>query len=260
MDLVGELGKRLASMRRMVVYVAAKDLLDGLVSMIPKEEQYAPIRDNLKISEIALGKKGAAFAVHANIRAKKVRKIDTAKTVIYVRAKKQLSRPDDDIKLLEDMGPWTPDTIPFWPGKKRAIVIQRQVSKREADKVAKLQEKQKQKVRAELDRLGHRSIDKRKQKLGKPRRSGKAIPDIAMTAVTLEFGGAGQRAVPAWRTTLSDIMSSGIKTAPRRFRELADAISNPDSKEWRTWPRISAKIKAGKANEFVGFQKRLGYG
>lgn len=250
--LVQELPERLRAFKRMIMWYAADYVLTSVLGKVPKQPQYAGITDNLSIAEVA--SREPSFAVHVRTRSKKVRKIDSAKTVIYVRAKKSLTRPPNTVvKVLEDMGPWTMDTIPFWPSSKNAVVIQRKVRKQEADNVAAMQKRQLASVKRELARLGKRPISKKKDSRIK---RGKAIQDVAMIALNLEFGDGDSRSIPAWRTSILDLATQ-TKHAMRDYPQIKAAISDPNNRKWKSWPRVKDKIGRTQVKSYVGFMKKI---
>jgi hypothetical protein len=257
-----ELDKRAGSLYRMVSYAAAKSLYDSVLASLPGGSDYADLRNGLKVEEVEAGKKGksAAFAVHVSPRAKRVRKVDLGKTVIYVRVVRKNDTSARDIQILEDNGPWTPDTIPFWPKKSQALVIQRKVSKREADQISEMKKPGLDKVIRQLNEVGRKVKKPQFGKAGTVGRKGKAVPDVSLLAQSLEFGQQGRRGKPVWRRALADLRSSGIKRLPDRFKEIDNALHDPNSRRWKSWPPKGRTIPSSRARSFVPFQKRLGYG
>lgn len=260
-DFISQMEKRGAALMRMIPYTAAMQLKEGLLARIPKKSDYEEYRNSLGVAEVGGGKEGreSAFALRARTRARKIKKTDVRKTVIYVRKNKSRQMPEDlAIKILSDNGPWTADTIPFWPKKSDAVVIQRKVTAREADAIARDRKKEWPRVRRELGKIGRRFPARRKGP-GQIKRKQKAIPDLAMLALSLEFGREGRRAVPAWRKTLQEIRVN-LKRMPNRDKHIAKTWENPNYKGWRNWPNVSDEISRSEAANYVGFQERLGYG
>ena len=112
------LEERRQAMLRAVPYVIAMDVLNGIRSRLPNTTEYRAYRESLKIAEIKGMKEGkfGGFSIFADSKARRVKKVDRSKTVIYIRAKEtRMDRPPEDVKILEDYGPWTVDTLPFWP-------------------------------------------------------------------------------------------------------------------------------------------------
>lgn len=251
------LDKRISAIKRMMVYVSAQELLTHLKDKIPKSDEYAELRDSLTLSEIPGKEPG--FSVHASMKSRKVGKVDQSRTVLYVRAKRGMLNPaPEQIQFLEDFGPWTTDTIPFWPTKKWAVIVQRVVSKREVDQIVKMQEKQRARTAQEMQRLGVKK-DPGKGGLASQRsRRNKAVPDTSFAAIQLEYGGPGHRPVPAWRVGVGDVMRTGIKAAPRKYRQLKTAFDDPYSNQWKRWPKVKDKVKVGAAKNFVPFMKKIG--
>jgi len=251
-----ELSERFNSLRRTISYLSAKSAYDKLMSDIPGGSDYKDLKKSLKISEIGVGDDGGAYSVHVPEKGRRIRKIDVPRTVIYVRAKKRLARPDPGVQILEDKGPWTADTIPFWPNKKEATVVQRKVTKKEADKVAKAQESKVSEVRAALAEVGRRIKPKKPGDPGQVKRGGKAIPDVAMQALELEFGGEGKRSKPVFRRMIA-ASTKGVKKLGSH-KVVLQSVSDPNSRIYKQFPPKVSKIGTSVAGKFKGFQKRLG--
>ncbi len=256
-----EMKERAEAVMRMVPYAVAVELKKGLLARIPNKPDFKEYRDALTVVEVAGGKPGkqAAFSLHAASKARKIKKTDIGKTVIYVRQNKSRNTPPDPaVKILEDSGPWTADTIPFWPPKSVAVVVQRKVSRREADKVATARKKEWPKVRREMEKVGRRMPTKKKAP-GQLKRNQKAIPDLAMLALSLEFGEGSRKANPAWRKTLNEIKTT-LKRLPKKEKRILNAWADPNDSRWKGWPKAGEEISPSQAMKYMGFQSRLGYG
>lgn len=256
-----ELVERGEAMARMISYAVAKEAFDALLDEIPSGNDYDELRKALKLSEVGGPKKGkeAAFAIHIPMKGRRIKKIDVAKTVIYVHTKKSLNRPAEDVQLLEDTGPWTADTIPFWPKDSEAVIVQRKVSKREADKVAKEQKMKLPRLIHQFTEMGRNIKPMKPGSPGRIKRNAKAVPDLAMQALNLEFGGGGSgKSKPVFRKVFRAIKGK-ISGLAERFDEIKDAMTDPNSKKYKNWPKRMDKISSSEASKFKGFQKRLGF-
>jgi len=249
-------------MMKATVYAMAKQFYDEVLGNIPSGSEYKEFTESLKISEISGFKKsdGGGYAVHIPSKGRRVSKVDVDRTVIYVRVKTRLRKNRKDLIYLEDNGPWTVDTIPFWPSYKEAAVVQRKVTKREADAVAKRQKKVALKVKRDLAELGKKYARKKDGQDGSIKRdSKKAIPDLAMQGLNMEFGMSGERSTPVFRPAIRAI-KDGAKRIPYRVRVIREAMLDPNTQRWKTWPPRQDKISPKEAATFNGFMKRLGYG
>lgn len=252
-----ELDERFEALQRIIPYLTAKHGLKKLLSGIPGGSDYKDLRKSLRISEIPMGKKGGAYSIHVPVKGRRIRKVDVAKTVIYVRAKKKLTRPDPAIKILEDRGPWTADTLPFWPNKKEALVVQRKVTKKEADRVAKEQKNKLPRILTELKEAG-RTIKKPKAgESGHVKRKGKAVPDVAMQALGLEFGGTGKKSRPVFRRMIRFILLL-MRRLAKKEPVIKQVLTDANSKKYNQYPPRVGRVSMGEAKKFIGFQKRLG--
>jgi hypothetical protein len=254
-----ELVERGEAMARMISYAVAKEAFDALLEEIPADNDYEELRKALKLVEVGGPRKGkgASFAIYIPVKGRRIKKIDVSKTVIYVRAKKGVKPPAEDVLILEQNSPWTADTIPFWPKKSEGLAVQRKTTKREADAVAKEKKKLLPKLLHQFKELG------RNIKLPKPgspgfvSRNAKAVPDLAMQALNLEFGHGDVKSRPVFRKVFRSAKQN-VVGLPERFQQIKDALTDPNSKSYKNWPKRMDKIPMGQARTFMGFQKRLG--
>lgn len=257
-----ELAERATAVYRLTAHAAATEVYEGVINGLPGGPDYKELRESLRVQKVAFGResRGAAYVVHASPRARRVRKMDVDKTVIYVRAKRRPDPSKKDIEILEDNGPWTPDTIPFWPKKSEAIVIQRKVSKREADVISKARKADVTKVRYMLMNVGRKVKKPKAGEKGGLIRRGKAVPDIAMQALSLEFGEEGRRAKPLWRRAVGRLKSSGLKKLPNKYKEIHRALYDANSRRWKSQPPKGPEVSQTEARKCQEFQGRLGLG
>ena len=255
--LVRELEERRKKLLRAVPYAVAQTVYDDLMSGIPNTPEYKEMKKNLEVAEVRAGKKGksAAYTVHAPTKSRRVKKTDVSRTAIYIKAKRRLNPMDPAIKILEDHSPWTMDTIRsfgFWPKNTKAVIVQRRVKAQEVDRIRKERTAEKAKIRRELEKVGKR-IPARKG-LGISKKS-KAIPDIGIQALALEFGSDGKRGKPVWRTDIGGVSGGGIRRLPNRFPEIKKIWFDPNQK--RRWPPRVQKTSSSEASKYMAFQKRI---
>lgn len=255
-----ELKDRAAAMSRMISYAAAKEIYDAVLDAIPGGNDYSELKKALKLVEVGGAKKGqeAAFAIYVSPKGRRIKKIDVSKTLITIIPKKAQSAAPDDVVLLGRSGPWTADTIPFWPKKSDAIVVQKKVSKRQADAVAKQRKKEFPDIRKQLMEMGRKVEAMKPNAPGRLKRNSKAVPDLAMQALSLEFGDQGIRSNPVFRKAIG-ATKRGMGGLSDRFIQIKDAMTDPNSKKYKNWPAHMNKISSSTAGTFKGFQKRLGF-
>lgn len=250
-----ELVERTESMARMISYAVAKEAFDALLEEIPSTNDYEELKNGLKLVEISAGKRGksAAFAIHVPTKGRRIKKIDVSKTTIFVRARRGNNPPGEDVLILERNNPWTADTIPFWPKRSEAVIVQRKTTTREADKIAKEKKPKLQRISEQLKEAGRKIQPYKPGSPGRIKRNAKAVPDLAMQVINLEFGGGK----PVFRKVFGSIKRT-IIGLPRRFDEIQNAMTDPNSKKYKNWPKRMEKISSSRAVKFIGFQKRLG--
>jgi hypothetical protein len=257
---IEELKERAASMTRMISYAAAKEIYDAILEGIPGGNDYAELKKSLKLVEVSGAKKGqeAAYAIYVNPKGRRIKKIDAGRTIITIQAKRGRTPPPDDVVVLEERGPWTADTIPFWPRKSEAVITQRKVSKKQVDDLANKLKKEMPDIARQLLEAGRRIDPMKPNSPGRIKRNAKAVPDLAMQALSLEFGDSGVRSNPVFRKAIGQTKRT-MGGLSKRFVEITDAMTDPNSKKYKNWPPRISKISSGTAASFKGFQKRLGF-
>lgn len=250
-----EMPKRGKALKRMIAWALVNDLYELVVDKIPSDRRYDRMRDSLKIGE---GPRDV-FAVFIDNKARNVKKVDSPVTLIYVKPRRIQDRIKPEIQLLADNSPWTVDTLPFWPDRRQALVVQRRVDKRIVDKIGKLREDSKSKIERQLFALGERSVASAMSKRRTQMRKAKAVPDIAFEMLTLEFGGGSKRGTAMWRSSLKELFPGRVKTVLKKYKQIKETISKPRSGVWKKWPRVDVKVKRTQLHSFVRFQKQLGY-
>lgn len=250
--------KRTAHFQKYLPYLAAKYVLNELLERIPKTEEWFPYRASLEIAKVTgTPRELSAYTLRSNVRDRRVRQVDAPKTVLYIRSKSRLRRVKPEIEILEKYSPWTLQTLPFMPKRGDALVITRRVSKREVAEIEKQRMKDRPKWRRDLDRAGHREINKdNKLKLSPKARM---LPDVAFEALRLEFGLGGVKGKPHWRPSIRQLKTTGFKSMLRRDRSLKRAFTDPNFRGWKRWPpKTRHKVRSGEARNYLPFQKKLG--
>ncbi len=249
--LAAEWKQRSEKIQAQVAYEAARFVLDGLLTLIPKSEDGRRYAAALRIARIR--SKDPAFAVMLSMRARKTKRIDGPKTIFYVKAKTGPKKPSKVVEILERYSPWTLDTLPFQPADKDAHVLSVRVSEKDVHRVFKDRQRDEKKWRVELERVGVRV---KASKMVRDRRV-RAIPDVALVGYRIEFGSGSIRPKPHWRPSLRNLKTVGVRKIAR-MRTMANALTQLGYKGWKRWPsRVPLKIGTREAGKFRAFQKRL---
>ena len=257
--LLKEWPARTKHLRAHITYLACEWALDEIKSKIPRSSAYAGYREGLQMAEVmGVGPGEASFALYVDVRKSKVRKVDGPKTVLYVHAKRRSRRTPPEIAVLESFNPWTIDTLPLTPDKRWATVVSRKAAKAEVAKVAKKRRRDASKWKKALARVGVRQI--KKDQGMKVDRKQKALPDVALDAIRLEFGLGATQSKPHWRPALIKITKGQLfKMMVRKDKTLKRAFMDSNFQQWKKWPKkITRKLRIGEVRKYKGFQKRLG--
>lgn len=256
--LAEQWSKRADKLKAALPYYGALYVKRELLQRVPKKAEWKSYRQSLEVARIAgLSPGEFAFAVRTNMKHRAVRKMDAQRTVLYVRVRKQLRKVAPEVFVLEKYGPWTMDTIPFTPERSDAYVISRKQTKLAVDKVAKARRKDRSKWRAELDRAGFREV-KKDTRIKVPKKL-RAIPEMALDVLKLEFGLGGAKPKAHWRPAIRRLILTGVKEILRTKHELKRSMTSLSARQWKRWPpKTRHKIGISQARSFIPFQKKLG--
>jgi hypothetical protein len=257
--LLEEWPLRVQGLRAQITYLATEWALEEIKSKIPKKDEWSGYRDGLQMAQVlGTSKAEPAFALYVDVKKAKIRKVDGPKTVLYIHAKRRSRRTPPEIAVLESFNPWTIDTLPISPDKRWATVVSRKASKSEVATVAKRRRKDAPKWKKALAQVGVRQV--RKDQGMKVDRKQKAMPDVALDAIRLEFGLGSSQSKPHWRPALIQITKGQVlRMLARKDKKLRRAFMDSNFQEWKKWPKkITSKLRIGDVRKYKGFQERLG--
>jgi hypothetical protein len=226
----------------------------GLLERLPNNPDYESYRNSLDVVEVTVGGENYVYALRSNPAYKKTTKIDAPNTLLYVRSRPRLTKPDPAVQILEKYNPWTMDTLPFTPKSTKATIISKKVAEATVGKIRKSRRRDEYKWRPELLSVGQAVTSSRTSRIKTP----SAVPDIGYAAFRLEFG-IGEKPIPHWRPTLQDLKTSGIKKMTRSPK-IKMLFTNPSFTGWKRWEKIhtASKIRPSEARKFLPFQRKLG--
>lgn len=256
--MIEQLPKRMAVLFRVVPLIVARQVRADVVAAIPPDKEWKGYREGLETARISGTKKEPAYAVQLSSKragTQRVRKVDAAKTVIYVRAKRRLAPASEAVRVLERNNPWTLETLPFSPSGKEARLISKKVSRQVATRVTRRLKRDKPFWSAELQRAGKKAVRKDRRvsssSVAKPR------PEAAFPAIGLEFG-IGRVARPHWRPAILPFTRDPARAILKAAPNLTDLL-DPSYRAWKRWgPRVRVTISKADAKKFVPFQTKLG--
>lgn len=256
MQVILELGDRLAAVTRLVPYVGAAETYWGVLKRLPRSSQWSGYTKALAVVRVGPRTDSfSSFAVWARPQGAKVREFDADRHALYVRPKKSFAAPvSKAARILHKFSPWTMETLPFSPKKNEAVVVLRRVSKREIANITKQRLKDRPEWSKQLAAVGHRQV--REDRSPVELRTG-VVRDLAFDALRLEFGYGGVKPVPHWRPALAD----AAQVVRRLFSTqsvVSAALTRPNYSAWKKWaPRTESSIKISDLKSIRKFQKQL---
>lgn len=255
-SLFPELPKRLHAVMKMVPFIAASETYLNLMDYIPGGPRWASYRNSLSVTRFGGAKAPfPTFGVYSHPTRLRDREIDSERSVLYVRPKKNFAAPvRPEVQILHKFSPWTMGTLPFSPKRNEAVLVVRRVSKREVQHIAKQRLKDQPEWRKLLEKAGAKNVNLNKTP---PELKTKIIHDLAFDALRLELGYGGAKAVPHWRPSIYMALNY-IRRLFKSKSVLSTAITNPRSYSWRKWPpRAESSIKIDALKSIQKFQKRM---
>ena len=249
-----EMKARANAVQRMALYILADQTYFGVTARIPAGPKYSAYRKSIQLARFGPQKAPKAYAVFAEPKATN-RAFDTAKTVMYVRPKKNFQgKIRKEVLVLAKYSPWTAETLPFSPLKNEAVIVTRKVTKHEMQAVSKQREGDRPEWRRALTEAGMHHINQTKKL---PELKTAIVQDLAFDALRLEFGYGGAKAVPHWRPAAHEAFGY-IKRLLKGRSIFSKALTDPNYRAWRKWPpRVESSIKIGTLKGLRKFSKRL---
>lgn len=250
--------RRFQNLTAQIVYSSAEQSLKELKSKVPAKPENKEYVRSLNLAKITgLPEDAVGYAIQGQSKKINEQNLRPEGTILYLRAKRRPRRLPPEVKVLIEHSPWTLESLPFVPKKSDVTIVYRKVSARMVEKVAKQRRKDQGVWKGELRKSGFRFKEKKDQFQIGSRRI-KALPDLAMTALNMEFGQGDTKPKPHWRTAISALKRRFLPNMTKN-RDIARAVSDPTFKDWVAWPKKTSKrISVRVAKNFEPFQQKLG--
>ena len=244
----GELELRAEAIRRYVAYTTAKLMLEEATARIPSGPAYNAYKKSLKLVQIPTG--GAdVFAVYGE--QPDATPVDASRDILVFRERNTGRRRDKGLEVLLQYQPWTADTLPYKPPDNQVETRTRRVSEREVELVRKRINEQK--------REWTEAFARARVKISQPGTdvAKEASTDLSYTALRLEYGLGGSRAVAHWRPALASVKER-VAQLFTRDDILGKELIDPDAGEWKRWRSLSAEqVPATVQDSFDPFQTKI---
>jgi len=242
--------ERVRLFRRWVLRELAEDIHRGVLDRIPGGRDNDRYARSIRVKSLQAGSAVDALSVAVDPKRSRSPKVDPALTVVFVRHRGP--NRDPAVEILRRHSPWTLDTIPLLPSKRRAAISMREVSERSHAEVARLRAKDAPAWRMALNRLGYRDFP---GAFAGPNRSGEAVPTLLYVGARLEFGGE-DAAVPHWRPAVMDARRALPRRALQKSRLVLKLLTDPTFSTRSLLPRLPRQT-VREAKDLLAFQERL---
>jgi hypothetical protein len=242
--------KRLLWWQKVHSRLFAKIVLDAIKSKIPrgKHPEWDSYVDSLVIKEEKAPAGKVVIVLEADPHKRKLAEQDVSCTVVYVHVRRG-QKLTAVTKLLVKHGPWTIDTIPALPGPD-ADVEYKNVSKSEATYIRQQAQLKLPAIQPLLMKYG---VQKPTQiDVGQV----DAVQDIALLALRLEYGLAGQPHVPHLRAALDRLRKTWFQSA-KNAKKAFTTITDPKNTTWQTEPSKLPVVARGRHLKYDGFKRKI---
>lgn len=239
------LAERSEMVMRYITHGAASAMLEDVKSKIPSGPTYNTYKNALRLVQVPT--KEPVFGIMADSPQKE--SSDNARDIIYFKLKNNGRRTPPEVKILLEYQPWTVDTLPIKPPEKYVEAQKRRVSEREVELVRKaINDKRRDwtealtKLRIRIEPMAPADTD--------------AVPDVAYTALRLEYGLGGSRAVAHWRPALASVQ----QRVAQLFLDdkVGKALMDPEDEDWKKWRSLSEEhVPATVIESFGQFQDKI---
>ena len=217
------------------------------ISTIPGTDNY---RKSLIMAEIRDRGRGAWWAIVSSSKPIGNAKYDPKTSVFAVVSRFENIEADPVKEILESMGPWTVETIPFLPSPRSGQVVLKESSEEEVEAVKTANFKNAEKIRSAMVKHGI-IFDPRHVVYQKLR----VIEDIEMNALRIEFGLA-KNSRPHWRPSLRWLRVQGMKRL-ETDKELTKVWVDPTFIKYRLFRHFRVKLNQADIKRIQKFQERV---
>lgn len=204
-------------------------------------------RRRLVVAELRVKGKQSWFAVVAS--AKSGAGLDPRTTRLEVVAR--FKEPKDPaFAILEQMGPWTVDTLPFLPSSRQGQVISKTVAEKDVEAIRESNFANSSQLTSKMVTFGLAFEDREKV-----HRDLKIVRDIELQALAIEFGMAKQSKAH-WRPSLRWIKKNAVRWGAKD-KDLVRVWFDPNFKKYRLIKRLKIKLSTKDLGLIREFQNRL---
>jgi hypothetical protein len=254
---VEELPDRVRAVIGFAPFAAAVRTYGGVLEEMPRSDDTELYRKALHVVQVKSSGEPYIYAIRGRTKRIQVEELKQENTVIYIRMRKgKFVRKDPKIEVLAKYGPWTLDTIPYYPKKSEATVVARKAREKEVQSISDSRKRDRSKWAPELARLGVRV---NRSKKAKPEKGSKAISDLGMLALRIEFGLDGRKATPHWRPAIRRLGGKRFGVVLSKHRRIKQTLTNPNFKAWKRWPpKLDRQVSMQALKRYQGFQTRVG--
>lgn len=217
------------------------------ISTVPGTSTY---RKSLMLAEMRDRSRNAWWAIVASGKPIGKAKHNPKTSLLIVASRYEGVSKDPVSEILESMGPWTVDTIPFIPNPRAGQVVLKQVSEEKIEQTKESNLEQGDVTRAAMIKHGipftprHIVYDRLR-----------VIEDVEMTALRIEFG-LDKRPKAHWRPSLRWIKRQGIQALEKEIDLIAMWI-DPSFGKYRLFRHFRVKFDQSDVNRIQKFQKKV---
>ena len=216
------------------------------ITKIPGTKEY---KRKLIIAEMRDKGKRYWFSVVASAKTLDGSKYEAKTSLFEVVARFELA--DDPVKeILQDMGPWTVDTLPFIPSERQGQIVMKTVDAKIVERTKERNFDNGDKTTSAMVKHGlvYENRDAVYQKL-------KVVRDFELQAIRLEFG-LTKEGQPHWRPSLRWLKKNGLRKL-EKDKDLIKVWVDPKFRKYRFRRQVKVKLNQDDLKMMQKFQDKV---
>lgn len=246
-----ELIKRARAVKKFVTHRVAMSALEDIKGSAPTDIEYAKYLEVLRVT----GAQNIGYVIAYLGKGEELDEKDPATTVYYFKPmKRKMNKMAGVANVLKKYGPFAKDMLPIDIDSKNMIVIYRDVSTREVEKIRIRNRNEAKGLRLDLAKVGAKmkpeSTDESKG------REFEVFSDLAFKVLRREYG-IEAKSTPHWRPAIRRVMSGQgmmeIMKSPMVYKSLTD----PTYPGWKRMGMIGSTIAPGELKALNDFQEMI---
>lgn len=225
-------------------------ILEQLLGKLKDVKGTKSYQKRLAIAEIRDKNHRVWWAIAAKVKTLGQSEYDPDKSILEVVPRYKLAEEDPINEILVDLGPWTPETIPFIPSLRQAIIVIRNATEGNAKKIKK---KNMIEGRTTMSFMRKHGIEPDPRFMVYQRL--RVFPDLQVEALKIEYGLA-ENSKSHWRPAISFAKRDAIRQMQNE-KDLIRAMTDPMFKGYKSIKHATDRMTLSEVRALYDFQTKI---